>query len=312
MNSSPAEEQDAAAFLGHELDEVLHLRGAQEARVGIAEEDHIISEQLVLGRRERRQRRSVLLAVLGVGREQDDAQVDRFLAFEVVLQVAILVPGLAVDEQDLELLLANVDRPFEPVVLDLELAGLGLDFKNVGNFTRFLGPVADLDPEGLAVGRGRDLQGLEVAHRLGIGRSLVFLAKTDHDFLAGEAARQELGLEPDQVIDEDDVVDEQVGQLEVASRLGVAQADRVERHALSRGELGGLGQGLAVGGLAVAERTRIADGGAPRSSVRTCRTHAPRRVWPPTASTVCNFWIAGSICSGVSISASSRAEVEAR
>ena len=63
----------------------------------------------------------------------------------------------------------------------------------------------------------------------------------------------ELGLEPDQVVDEDDVVDEEVGQLEVAGRLGVAQADRVERHPLARGELGGLGQRLAVGRLAVGQ-----------------------------------------------------------
>ena len=65
--------------------------------------------------------------------------------------------------------------------------------------------------------------------------------------------RQQLGLEPDQVVDEDDVVDQQVGQLQVAGRLGAAQADRVERHALPRGELGGLGQRLAVGRLAVGQ-----------------------------------------------------------
>ena len=103
------DEQDAAPLLGDELGEVLHLRDAQEARVGVADQDDVVVEQLVLGGGERRQGRAVLLAVLGVGREQDDAQVDRLLALQVVLQVAVLVARLAIDEEDLELLLADVD-----------------------------------------------------------------------------------------------------------------------------------------------------------------------------------------------------------
>ena len=72
----------------------------------------------------------------------------------------------------------------------------------------------------------------------------VALLQADRDLLAGEPARQQLGLEPDQVIDEDDVVDQQLGQLQVAGRLGVSQPDRVERDPLARGELGRLGQRL--------------------------------------------------------------------
>ena len=119
------DEQDAPPLLRDELGEVLHLRGAEEAGVGVAEEDDVVGEQLFLGGGEGGQRRAVLLAVLGVGREEDDAQVDRLLAFQEVLEVAVLVARLAIDEQDLELLLADVDGALDPVVLGLELAGRG-------------------------------------------------------------------------------------------------------------------------------------------------------------------------------------------
>ena len=113
---------------------------------------------------------------------------------------------------------------------------------------------------------------LELAVRLGVVSSPASrsLSRTV-DLLALEAPGQQLGLEPDGVVDEHDVVDQQLGQLEVAGRLGAAQADRVERHSLARGQLGGLGERFALGGLAVGEqhdRRRR----APRSSVSTWRT----------------------------------------
>ena len=81
-----------------------------KAGVGVAEEHHVVSEQVVLGGREGRQGRAVLLAVFRVGREEDDVQVDRLVAFEIVLQVAELVARFAVDVEDLELLLADRDH----------------------------------------------------------------------------------------------------------------------------------------------------------------------------------------------------------
>ena len=127
------------------------------------------------------------------------------------------------------------------------------------------------------------------------------------DLLAGEPARQQLGLEPDQVVDEDDVVDEQLGQLQVAGRLGVAQADRVERDPLARGELGRLGEAASPSVVWPSVSSTIAEGGTPRSSVRTWRTPSPRRDWPPVASTLRSFSTAGATSSGLSTSASGRA-----
>ncbi len=157
------DEEDAAPLLGDELDEVLHLRVAEEAGVGVAEDHDVVAEQLVLRRREGRQGGAVLLAVLGVRGEEHDVQVDRLVAFEVVLQVAELVAGLAVDVEDLELLLADRDDPLDPVVVGLELAGLGLDLDDEGPLAGRLGPVDQLDALGLAVGGRVDLLGLEVA-----------------------------------------------------------------------------------------------------------------------------------------------------
>ena len=95
-------------------------------------------------------------------------------------------------------------------------------------------------------------------------------------FSPWKAPGRELGLEPDGVVDEHDVVDQELGQLEVAGRLGAAQADREERHALARGQLGGLGERLALGGLAVGKqhdrrRRRAAQLG------KTWRTPSPSR-----------------------------------
>ena len=90
-----------------------------------------------------------------------------------------------------------------------------------------LGAVDQLDPLGLAVLRGVDLFGGDLpilgVRTVGLGRA--FLEPHD-DLLAREPPGRELGLEPDGVVDEDDVVDQQLGQLQVARRLGAAQADR--------------------------------------------------------------------------------------
>ena len=106
---------------------------------------------------------------------------------------------------------------------------------------------------GLTVGGGIDLRRFELVGRLGIARAGLELLEPDHDLLALKAPGQQLGLKPDGVVDEHDVVDQELGQLDVAGRLGAAQADREERHALARGQLRGLGQRLSLGGLAVAQ-----------------------------------------------------------
>ena len=98
---------------------------------------------------------------------------------------------------------------------------------------------------------------------LGSVASAVATAENDVDFFAGEALAGEAGFEADLVVDEDDVVDEEVGEFEVADGGGVAQADGVERDALGAGELGGAGQGFALGGLAVGEQE---DGGGRSAS----------------------------------------------
>ena len=123
--------------------------------------------------------------------------------------------------------------------------------------------------------------------------------------------RQELGLEPDQVIDEDDVLDQEVGQLQVAGRLGVAEADRVERHSLPGGELGGLGERLAVGRLAVGQehdrrRRCAAELGEHLADV------VPEPGLPALGLDPLSFSSAGATSSGLSISASSRSDVDAR
>ena len=154
---------------------------------------------------------------------------------------------------------------------------------------------------------------LELARRLaGRLEPGVALLEADGDLLAGEPARQELGLEPDQVVDEDDVVDQQLGQLQVAGRLGAPQADRVERHPLPRGELGRLGERLAVGRLAVGQEHDRRG----RDAAELGQDLADAVAQPGLAAVGLDLCAAsrraGSTSSGVSTSASSRAEFETR
>ncbi len=103
-------------------------------------------------------------------------------------------------------------------------------------------------------------------------------------FSPSKAPGQQLGLEPDGVVDEHDVVDQKLGQLDVAGRLGAAQADREERHALFRGQLGGLGERLALGGLAVAKAARSPTAAPRAARSSTWRTPSPSRDWLPEGS----------------------------
>ncbi len=164
------DEEHAAALLGDELGQVGHLGLRQVARVGVADDHHVVLEEVVLRGREGRQRVEVLVRILGVGRQQDDLQLDRLLALEEVLEVAELVPRLVVDEEDLELLLADVDGPLEPVVGRVELAVLQVDLDDVSDLAGLLRPVRDLDPLRLAVGRGLHGDRFEQSLGVRIGR----------------------------------------------------------------------------------------------------------------------------------------------
>ena len=140
----------------------------------------------------------------------------------------------------------------DPVVVGLELAGPRLDLEDEGALAGGLGTVDQLDALGLAVAGASTSFDSSSWAVLGSCRAGLELLEPDRDLLALEAPGQQLGLEPDGVVDEHDVVDQELGQLEVAGRLGAAQADGEERHSLARGQLGGLGERLALGGLAVA------------------------------------------------------------
>ena len=63
-----------------------------------------------------------------VGLLQDRVEGDRFVALEQVAQVAELKTRIGLDQQDVNLLLAHLDRARLPVVLRLKLARLRLGF----------------------------------------------------------------------------------------------------------------------------------------------------------------------------------------
>ncbi len=165
------DEQNAPPFLGDELDQVLHLRLAHEASVGIAEENDVVGEKALLGGRKRRHRGTVLLAVGRVGRQQHDIQVDGLVALEIILQVAELVTRLGVDIKNLELLLAHRDRALDAVVIRLKFARQRIDLDDELAFAGRLGPIDELDPLRLTAGRGVDFDCFDLARGLGIARA---------------------------------------------------------------------------------------------------------------------------------------------
>ena len=277
------DEEDAAPLLGHELGEILHLRVAQEARVGITHDHHVECEQLVLGGGECRQGRAVLLAVLGIRREQHHAQVDRLLALEVILQVAELVAGLALHQQHLELLLADGDHALDPVVLDLKLARLGLDLQDERALARGLGPVHQLDPPGLAVGGAST--SVEASSRAALGSALVASRSLSRTTTFWPWKPRASSLAWNRTASSTKTTSSTSSSVSSRSRAGSA----LPRPIVNRGTpfRADSSAALASGSPSVvwpSVRSTIAEGGAPRSSVRTCRVASPSRDWLPVPS----------------------------
>ena len=109
---------------------------------------------------------------------------------------------------------------------------------------------------------------------------LPFSRSTTGTFRPSKPRGRQLALEVHHVVDEHHVVDQQVGELQIADRLVAAQADEEQRHAAAAGVLGGVGQRRAVGVDAVGQQHDAA-GVVPRSSSSTARTPPPSRVLSP-------------------------------
>ena len=106
-------------------------------------------------------------------------------------------------------------------------------------------------------------------------------------------------MKPDEVVDKHDIVNHQLGEFEITRRVGTAKADRVERHALARRKVQRLSRAVSPSVVWPSLKRRIAEGGAPRSSVRTWRTIAPSLVCPPVGSASWSFARAGFTSSGL-------------
>ena len=124
LKSSPATNR-TPPLLGDKLDQVLHLRVAEESGVGITKDNDVVVKEGVLGSGKVDRAERSCWAIGGIGREQDDLQVDGLVTLEVILEIAELVTRLGVDIKNLELFFAYGDRPRDLVVVGLELGGRG-------------------------------------------------------------------------------------------------------------------------------------------------------------------------------------------
>ena len=74
--------------------------------------------------------------------------------------------------------------------------------------------------------------------------AFALLAQRDVNVAAGQPFAGEFELEVDDVVDEDDFVDQQIGQFQVAHRLLAADGHGEQRNAFAAGGAGGVGQAI--------------------------------------------------------------------
>src|SRR5262249_48302354 len=154
---------------------------------------------------------------------------------EVIFEITEFVARLAVNEQDLELFLANRDNPFDSVVIDLELAGTGLDLNHKGALPGLVlrGSMDELDAVGMAIARGLDLLGIEHTVGPGFFRLALLPLELDLELLPLKTMRRQFHLEPHGILDEDHIVDQELGEFQIARGLGASQSNGVKWHALA-------------------------------------------------------------------------------
>ena len=214
------------AGLADEVHQVLHRGVAQQGRVEVAQDDHVVAEQLVALDGKDAQGGVVLLGVLGVGVGQHRVERDRLVAAEHVAEVAELEVGIARRQQHADLPLAHVYRLPEAVVLGVQLAFQRLDLDDVAEVALPGGAIGYSHLLRLSVGSDH---GVDSGQHLG----LALLVERDGHRAARKAVPGQLGLEVDDVVDEDDLLDQQVAELEVAHGPLVAQPHGQKRHALA-------------------------------------------------------------------------------
>ena len=133
--------------------------------------------------------------------------------------------------------------------------GSVLDLDDEGPLAGRLGPVDQLDAPGLAVGGCVDLLGLEVPFRLGIGRAGVAFLEPDDELLTprspGPRASPGIGRRRRRTRRRPRAARSARGR---RAGSGLPRPIGIEGHALAGRQLGGLGERLALGGLAVGEQ----------------------------------------------------------
>ena len=85
-------------------------RRAEQGRIDVAEDHHVVAEEILLADREPLQAAGVRLGVLLVGVLEHALQVDGRVAGEHVAQVAELVAGISLDQEHVDLFLAQAPR----------------------------------------------------------------------------------------------------------------------------------------------------------------------------------------------------------
>ncbi len=174
----PGDHAEAAPLLIHEVTDHLELRVGELARINVAEQDHVVFDQL--GHRFGETRdgageglagAGVVGAVVGLGavpllREvrigagEQARDVDRLIPDHLVLQIAVLPARVAVHVQHIDLGVEDRYLGVALVVLVIQLAGLKVGHRRHFEQAQVVGFEGDFLLDGAVVGKDEDLFGI--------------------------------------------------------------------------------------------------------------------------------------------------------
>ena len=182
-----------------------------------------------------------------VGVLQQGVDLNRGVAHQHVAQVTEFEIRIGLDQQHADLLLAHRNGFLDSIVVGSRFVVELVYFDNVAELADLARAVGQTDRLGPPV--GADFHG-----RLGQDIRLAALAKHDTNLAVFVARAGQLRLEIDDVVDKHHVVDQQVGQFQIADRSLVTEPHGEQRDPATSGTGGGVFESRAVGVDAVGEQ----------------------------------------------------------
>ena len=183
----------------------------QKFRIDVADQDHVVLEHLLSIDRKAAKGCFILRDIIGIGVLQKSGELNRVVALEQRFQEPEFVVGVALYQEDADLVVSNHDFADLSVVLLVRFIVAERDLDDIRHLARLRRPIDEPDGLGFTVCRKRDVL-------LDDGLSNAFATERDFSSLPLETAGFDLCLNADQIIGEHHIVHEHVRKLNIARR----------------------------------------------------------------------------------------------